>query len=93
MILYSQTREQNDCREGDVNGMKREYSEYLQCCNCGHIHKQQIQCNDDDLYIDGIECEKCRQEVKHLRCGEDQSEVYMYYDSVLDERFYLYKTK
>lgn len=75
-------------REGDVDGMNRERDEYLQCCCCGHISKQQIQCNDDDLYIDGVECEKCRQEVKHLRCGEDSSDVYMYYDVVLDKRFY-----
>ena len=73
--------------------MNRERDEYLQCCHCGHIHKQQVQCNNDDLYIDGIECDKCRQEVKHLRCGEDPSEVYMYYDVVLDERFYNYNTK
>ena len=73
--------------------MSKERGEYLQCCYCGHIHKQQVQCNDDDLYIDGVECEKCRQKVRHLRCGEDPLEVYMYYDSVLDERFYLYDTK
>ena len=70
---------------GIVDGMSREY---VQCCNCGHIYEQQVQCNDDDLYIDGIKCEKCRQEVKHLRCGENPSEIYIYYDSVLDERFY-----
>jgi hypothetical protein len=52
------------------------------------LHKQQVQCNDDDLYIDGIECEKCKKTVKHLRCGEDPSDVYMYYDVVLDKRFY-----
>ena len=68
--------------------MRIEHNEYLQCCNCGHIHTQQIQCNDDDLYIDGTKCEKCGKEIKHLRCGENLSDVYMYYDVVLDRRFY-----
>ena len=79
--------------EGDVDGMRGERNEYLQCCNCGRIHKQRFQCNDDYLYIDCIKCERCGQEVKHLRCGPDQLDVYIYYDSVLDERFYNYKTK
>ena len=80
---------QNDYhREGDFNGMNKEYNEFLQCCSCGHIHRQQIQCNDDDLYIDSIRCEKCKQRVKHLRCGEESLDVYMYYDVVLDKRFY-----
>ena len=79
--------------EEELYGMSKGAYEYLQCCYCGHIHKQRVQCNYDDLYIDGIECEKCRQVVKHLRCGEDPSEIYMYYDSVLDERFYQYKVK
>lgn len=73
--------------------MSRGYGEYLQCCHCGHIHKQQIQCNDDDLYVDGIQCTKCGYKTKHLRCGEDPSDVYIYYDVVLDDRFYNYKTK
>ena len=62
--------------------------EYVQCCNCGHIYEQQVQCNDDDLYIDGIKCEKCRQEVKHLRCGEDLLDIYIYYDVTKDPRMY-----
>ena len=68
--------------------MSRGQNEYLQCCNCGHIYKKQVQCNDDDLYIYGIECEKCRREVKHLRCGTNPSDIYIYYDVVLDKRFY-----
>ena len=87
-------RKQNDCsREEDFNGMSRDRGEYLQCCHCGSIHKQQIQCNDDDLYIEA-ECMKCKDTVMHLRCGEQYEDIYMYYDSTLDGRFYNYnKTK
>ena len=87
MIQYSQENKMI-IREGDVDGMRGDYHEYLQCCHCGRIHKQQVQCKNDDLYIDGIQCKRCHQTVKHLRCGESTSDVYMYYDVVLDERFY-----
>jgi hypothetical protein len=87
VIKYSQENKMI-IREGDVDGMKGESNEYLQCCNCGHVHKQPVQCNNDDLYINDIQCEVCRRTVKHLRCGENLSDVYMYYDVVLDRRFY-----
>lgn len=88
MILFSQHIKQNDYRKGDFNGMSKEQGEYLQCCNCGNIHIQQIQCNDDDLYVNNIKCNKCKQTGRHLRCGDDPSDVYMYYDVVLDRRYY-----
>lgn len=76
-------------REGDFNGMSRDKGEYLQCCSCGSIHRQQIQCNDDDLYIE-VECQQCQNTTRHLRCGADPTDVYMYYDNTLDSRFYNY---
>ena len=73
--------------------MKKVRSEYLQCCSCGSIHKQQVQCNDDDLYIK-TKCEKCKDVVTHLRCGEQYEDIYEFYDITLDSRYYNYnKTK
>lgn len=73
--------------------MSREIHEYLQCVNCGNIHMENFQCEDDDLYIENIKCEHCKKTSKHLRCGDDPSQIYTYYDVVLDERFYKYNTK
>jgi hypothetical protein len=86
MIQYSQENKMI-IREGDVDGMNAERNEYLQCCNCGGIHQQEVQCNNDDLYII-CQCEKCGKTFKHLRCGENLSDVYMHYDVVMDRRFY-----
>lgn len=80
-------------REEELYGMSKGVYEYLQCCHCGHIYKQQVQCNDDDLYIEDIKCNKCNKVIKHLRCGENPEDIYMYYDSTMDFRFCEYKTK
>ena len=72
--------------------MSKERIEYLQCTHCGKIHKQKIQCRDDDLYI-YEKCKYCGKVVKHLRCGDDYFDISIYYDPVLDERYYDYKTK
>ena len=48
MISYSQDMRQNDCREGDVNGMSREY---VQCQECGKIYQVDIKYDiENDLY-------------------------------------------
>lgn len=73
--------------------MKKNITEYLQCSNCGSINKKRFWCNDDDLYIDNIKCDKCKKTVKHLRCGEHQEDIYLYYDCTLDFKFYNYDTK
>ena len=56
------------------------------------MSKQKIQCRDDDLYI-YEKCKSCGKVVKHLRCGENPDDIYMYYDYTMDFRFYDYKTK
>ena len=77
-------------REEEFYGMKKERVEYLQCCYCGNIHKQKIWCNDNDLYIENIKCEKCKKAFKHLRCGESLEYIYMHYDCTMDFRYYNY---
>ena len=79
-------------REEELYGMSKERIEYLQCMYCGKIHRQKIQCRDDDLYI-YEKCKSCGKVVKHLRCGENPDDIYMYYDYTMDFRFYDYKTK
>lgn len=68
--------------------MIRERSEYLQCCHCGAIHKQKIKCSNDDLYINDVKCDRCKHIAKHLRCGTDPTDIYIYYDNTLDLRYY-----
>ena len=79
-------------REGELYGMSKAKTEYLQCCNCGHIHQEKILCRDDDLYV-LTNCDCCKEIVNHLRCGENQEDIYKYYDCTKDFRFYNYKTK
>ena len=55
--------------------MKKYKEEYLQCCACGHIHKERFQYKDDDNPYVGFKCNKCKQYVRHLRCGENQDDI------------------
>jgi Zn finger protein HypA/HybF involved in hydrogenase expression len=60
---------------------------WIQCQNCGHLHKAKIQLSEDDLYIYEY-CPKCRDETKSLYCGEDETEIYIYYNANLDTRYF-----
>ena len=60
---------------------------WVQCQNCGHLHKAKIQLSVDDLYID-VYCPKCRDETKSLWCGKDATDIYYYYNANLDQRVY-----
>ena len=91
MIIYCQDIKQNDCREGDVNGMKR--AVWVQCQSCGKLHKETIQYNiEDDFYIK-VHCLGCRDDTTHLICSEDESEIYDLYNLNVDPRYYNYTTK
>ena len=70
--------------------MKKYKEEYLQCCACGHIHKERFQYKDDDNPYVGFKCNKCKQYVRHLRCGENQDDIMIYYNPVYDDRFFQY---
>ena len=66
---------------------------WVQCQNCGKLHKQIIQYNiEEDIYIKA-KCTGCRDETVHLICSEDESEIYILYNSNVDPRYYQYKTK
>ena len=61
---------------------------YVQCQCCGEIHQTKVHSmSEDDLYIEEY-CPKCRDETKHLLCGENKEDVYIYYNVNLDPRIY-----
>ena len=63
----------------------------VQCQQCGHLHKvknKTASISDDDLYTEPIFCPKCRDDTKHLWCGKDEMDTYIYYNVNLDSRYY-----
>ena len=69
---------------------------WVQCSRCGNLHQvksKDASISDDDLYTEPIFCPKCRDGTKHLLIGEHADDVYIYGNTVLDERFYNYNTK
>ena len=75
-------------REGDFDVM----GEYVQCQNCGYIHKVKGFFNIEDLYIQE-KCPKCRGETTHLLCGSEEDDLYLTYNLNMDPRYYNYNTK
>ena len=60
---------------------------WVQCQVCGALYKTKVHISEDDLYIE-VHCPKCRDDTKHLYCGEDETEIYYYYNANLDQRYY-----
>ena len=63
---------------------------WVQCQACGKLHKiknKDASISDDALYIQ-LHCPHCRDSTKHLNCGEDETEIYYYYNVNLDPRYY-----
>jgi phage FluMu protein Com len=66
---------------------------WVQCQVCGELYKANAKySSDDDLYIQ-LHCPRCRDGTNHLLIGEHADDVYIYGNTVLDERFYNYNTK
>lgn len=66
---------------------------WVQCQNCGELYKTKVHSlSENDLYIIK-HCPHCRDETQHLWCGEDETEIYMYYNLNADPRYYKYNTK
>lgn len=64
---------------------------WVQCQNCGKLHRvksKDASISNDGLYTEPIWCPKCRDGTKHLNCGEDETEIYYYYNANLDSRYY-----
>ena len=61
---------------------------WTQCTQCGNIDFLNISVPVDTLYITTT-CKKCKNN-KALNCGDKQEDIYMYYNSSLDRRYYQY---
>ena len=66
----------------------KEQGTWLQCAHCGKIYHVDQKVPIDKLYIESV-CARCGCG-QALNLGDDESEIYYYYDSNLDERFYQY---
>lgn len=65
---------------------KKKDGSYVQCLNCGKIYI--IERNISiDISIVKSECPRCHYG-RGLNCGNDKDEIYYFYDSSLDERYY-----
>ena len=64
---------------------------WVQCQNCGklcRVESKNVSVLDDDLYTDPIWCSCCKNYTKHLDCGNDEVDIYFYYNVNLDPRIY-----
>lgn len=71
-------------REGDVNGMDREY---VQCQECGCVHQVDIQFKTEELFV-RLWCPKCRDGTTHLLCGDKEEDLYATYNLNIDPKYY-----
>ena len=62
---------------------------WMQCQCCGALYKKKIEYNIEDTYIQG-ECPKCRDETTNLICGENEDELYWWYNVNVDPQYYRY---
>lgn len=61
---------------------------WMQCQQCGKLHQVKTKdTSDDDLYIEEY-CPRCRDGTKHLWCGEQKEDVYIYYNVNVDPKYY-----
>lgn len=67
---------------------KKEICSYVQCLRCGHIYTVERKIPISISVVRSC-CPKCECE-KGLNCGDKWEEIYEFYDSGLDERYYNY---
>ena len=66
---------------------------YVQCTQCGELHKTKaVYSSDDDVYIE-LHCPFCRDDTNHLIIGQNKEDVYLNGDTFLDKRYFKYNTK
>ena len=67
--------------------------QFFQCLKCGNVHREKMNFNiESDLYIKLV-CPNCRDETMQLWVGDREEDKYIYYDLIIDERYYKYNTK
>ena len=68
--------------------MTKQQGVWAQCTQCGAVDFFDISIPIDTLYIN-IACKKCDNN-KMLNCGNNQEDIYKYYNCSLDSRYYQY---
>lgn len=66
------------------------YEQFYQCNECGSIHRsyiKKVKDLDNGVYYEAY-CPKCKGAKKHLWVGQEESEIYEFYNPILDLRFY-----
>ena len=61
---------------------------FIQCLNCGHIYiiERKISVS---VSVVKSECPRCKWS-KGLNCGNNEDDIYSFYDPGLDERYFNY---
>ena len=67
--------------------MKSEQT-YLQCCHCGEIYIVQRKAKIENLYINSC-CPNC-EHGRAINLGSNTSDIYLFYDVTLDDRYFNY---
>lgn len=75
-------------KEGIFNVMNK--GKQYQCQYCGSLRWSKEPFNIEDLFTK-MRCRHCQRETDHLYVGEDENDLYLYYNVNLDQRFYQYE--
>lgn len=63
---------------------------WFQCQTCGFLHRAEAIFELEELFIE-MPCSCCKEDTSHLWVGEENSEIYQYYNINIDPRYYNYK--
>ena len=66
----------------------KEIKTWVQCRNCGHVYEIDRRISIEDLFVTAF-CPSCNHN-KALNCGESLSDVSLYVDRTLDEKYFIY---
>ena len=66
----------------------KEIKTWVQCRNCGHVYDINRRVSIEDLFVTAF-CPRCNHN-KALNCGESLSDVSLYVDRTLDEKYFIY---
>ena len=67
---------------------RKENGSYVQCLNCGNIYMTGRKFPVSASIVKQ-NCPRCGWH-KGLNCGDNEEDIYIFYDNSLDERFYNY---
>lgn len=77
-------RRMEDANEVELNENKE--GNFVQCRSCGHIYKIEASLPIDALIVE-VTCPKCEHDYA-LNLGDDENDIYLYYDHTKDVRWY-----